>query len=1274
MADLYYYEEGYIDAKYHVYVADAEIALGPYIEDGYIDAGYYLDYSAIGTLTCDADVVTGVTVEASGTWTSAATLSAVIGRLQSAQADFTGAFSPTLTVDAFKNHTAIIESTTTFTVDAQANRSANVLLEHIANLNAQAAKTAVIDSTMATQATLSAQANHSVVSSATLTSTATFSCLAFNVQFGASTLNSTTSIFTSRYFGTGRPRTGTVDASAYYDATTKYEGTHSIARSSLGSIYTSDQYDQFRPKANQAFNFSTYVWVDEGPGPDNTSNAKILAGIGQLTNQNPNSRDATEDMWYVSMLARKLSVSWNIGGTWYTGSANSGNIDLNGTAGWVNINFYRSANDTVVYYSASGSPVVGGSATRSRSLAGQNGALTQPATASNRKLKLFGVDNSYFIGADPITRFDDLSYSVNDVNQIVLKFNNNSNDSLEVITHEGAAAFASTASLTAIGTNAKGAASAALTSTATLLANAGILQSAGAGLESTVTQNTDAVKTVQALADISSSASVSATAFRIKEFISNQNALFTPAISVQAQLAGVALLESSFAQSTSAVKTTDVTATITSTATVTAASTVTAGLAADLASTATVTVTGTRTQTFTADLASESTLACEFTAFNNVSAAFTSEVTITADVERYRSSSSTLSTAVTLSADVERFRLTSSTVNTTATVAATATRIQSADSALSSVVTQSTVAVKTPGIGVSITATVTITATPIYTAEAIATVGALFTPSMDADAQFAGVALLEATSSLAAVIGVIKQFSITGSALGLAVTSSEPYIGNLSGLPFFGLKVREPQFTASIWARRLSVTGTPQPLWSSYDATFGGDTAGALILNGNDVILRFNYDPDEPNAEWTDLAPTDSDWHHYLIRSTVNASFPVNNWQLWIDGVYQGVSSSYFAAGQIEFSNGGRALIGNGQIANLTPGYDITSRRLNGDVLQLWMGLTTDSQFNPGLFYDGGYQDLGSTGTLGGLLPTPKIYHRLESPFTGITQAQGSGSLALNYDTVVARATTLITANAVSLAIINPTVVTTLTAAITYQVSPTIAAASASTITCQITQFTGIIANVTSTATLSCDETKINGGNAALTVAADIQAVAGFFENFTSDLASTVTLECDFDNIPPTRGEAALTAQFTVTVDAQSFTDSITLMMSMGTITCDATLIPPIRAQADLVTTATLTATIGSIEQFAALVMSAGTMTITASKTTGIIQTVSAVSTLACEIKHYKGIILTVTAFNTQLTVGDVINIDPYLTLTIPAESRALRILPENREITIESETRVNII
>jgi hypothetical protein len=147
-----------------------------------------------------------------------------------------------------------------------------------------------------------------------------------------------------------------------------------------------------------------------------------------------------------------------------------------------------------------------------------------------------------------------------------------------------------------------------------------------------------------------------------------------------------------------------------------------------------------------------------------------------------------------------------------------------------------------------------------------------------------------------------------------------------------------------------------------------------------------------------------------------------------------------------------------------------------------------------------------------------------------------------------------------------------------------------------------------------------------------------------------------------------------MTADVSSFTDTVTLMAAFGELAADVTVIPPIRIEADLTVETTLTAIIGTIEQFAVLTASAGTMQINPVKTTGIIQDLPVMATVSSEPFKFTGIVANFAAINITVTVGDVINIDPYLTLTIRPESRGLRILQETRVIHIDSETRVNII
>lgn len=79
--DQYYYEEGYIDAKYYVYVAEAIVPVGPFIEEGYIDVNYFEDYSVQSSLSCIAQIVVGQEVIAQGSWSSPASLTIAVSKL-----------------------------------------------------------------------------------------------------------------------------------------------------------------------------------------------------------------------------------------------------------------------------------------------------------------------------------------------------------------------------------------------------------------------------------------------------------------------------------------------------------------------------------------------------------------------------------------------------------------------------------------------------------------------------------------------------------------------------------------------------------------------------------------------------------------------------------------------------------------------------------------------------------------------------------------------------------------------------------------------------------------------------------------------------------------------------------------------------------------------------------------------------------------------------------------------------------------------------------------
>jgi hypothetical protein len=541
---------------------------------------------------------------------------------------------------------------------------------------------------------------------------------------------------------------------------------------------------------------------------------------------------------------------------------------------------------------------------------------------------------------------------------------------------------------------------------------------------------------------------------------------------------------------------------------------------------------------------------------------------------------------------------------------------------------------------------------------------------------------------LSAVIGSIKQFTNIRE-LGLSIGNS-PFLA-LEDQPFFGIDARKNLWTLSIWVRRDTAPGTLQPIvWTE------GNSGAGFVFNGPHLQTRFNFDPDEPEAQWLNVVPADQEWHHYLIRTVSeigNGQGGSNrgigrHWLLWIDGVFQGQTrdNGYQAAGTMVWADSQTApytnalRLGNGSVRNLVGGYDIAGRSLTGALAQLWMGVVSDSEFQSTNFYDG-FVDFGTDGRASGRLPAPTIYNLLQQPY--LTTGQGVSAVvnttefsgtSLGYSG--SQALTALTAGATTsiFVVANITAVVSLVANAVVLRSAESSINSNFAITAQGLGIFGTTTAISSNASLTATAFRIKQFACTLSAQATITALVGATEQFNADLTSEFTLEIDVQVKPPIRTEAFLLSTATITIDAASFTDTTTLMASLGTLTADATLIPPIRIEADLVAQTALTAIIGSIEQFAVLTVSSGTMTIVAVKRTGAVGEFTAQSTVVCDATKFTGIILTLSAFNTQLTVGDVINLDPALTYVIPQETREYPILPENRLYEIESETRLLII
>jgi hypothetical protein len=220
----------------------------------------------------------------------------------------------------------------------------------------------------------------------------------------------------------------------------------------------------------------------------------------------------------------------------------------------------------------------------------------------------------------------------------------------------------------------------------------------------------------------------------------------------------------------------------------------------------------------------------------------------------------------------------------------------------------------------------------------------------------------------------------------------------------------------------------------------------------------------------------------------------------------------------------------------------------------------------------------------------------------------------------------------------------------------------------------GIVADLPTVATLTASISHTRSFVIAVNSEFNLTAGVGVIELGVIVLATASELTAEATVIDPTRAEADLSAVTTLTAVVQSFTDAIILTDSFGSLTCIADLIPPTRATADLEAVFTVTAVIGAQEQFAALVVSAGTVTADISVIRDYGIGLTATSSLTSESSKIVGVSAAFTAFNSVLTIGDVINLMPALTYQIPQETREYIIIPETREYAIDSETRELII
>ena len=1139
--------------------------------------------------------------------------------------------------------------------------------------------------------------NVSKVTSAIISSEFTQQFLGGLAISSSATLAVKSQLFASRYLGTGRPRSipggggqdGSLDyqfIDQYISTAVKKFGTASLGSGSLNSARnvspsTSSPKPQYIiPKANESWVFQEWLYRTGSVISD--TNLLIFGFPGNFIQLR-----YLQSTNLIRLFTNKTSS---------TQDDSSASL---GTNAWVHL--------AVVYVNGTISVYLDGARVITRSLSTSNnwtGYSQNRAPAITAPARMYVDDVSFNVGTDlgydptqtTITVPTTVTVNDFDTTRFLYHFDHVAGTSNAGLDDTSVAQSAS-ANLTAAATQSVAAnantkqVSAALTSTASVAALTTLIKSADCALTSTTTTVTDNTTLRLATSDLSSLADLQSIIGNIKQFVISAGSLFEPSVTAQAQLAGLALLESQILITADAVKSVDITADIHSESTISATGTVIAGLASNLTTDSQLTVTATRTQQSAVTLVSECTFSVIIVKIGNLVVDITSEFTQSVAADKLKNATATMSSLAEIAISAVKTTDTSSSLTSDTAQTTDSIRIRFADTAVASVAAVSTQAVKTTDVISAQSAITEITANAVKSVSVLAAVGALFSPAVDADITVRPLVFLETAATLSAIIGSVKQL-VPNDISGARSTNVYRPVIAIQNPQFQNFGPRTPGFCASIWMK-LDEIADNQCIWR--DSLQISNVGVALVIDRLDdfmgtshrIALRFAFDPDEPMPIWPG-APTDTDWHHYLLwapdyTATTGPAYAAGNWfRFWLDGQeLNPINNNHQAGSGRSFSNIVR--LGQAVVPNVDNPHFFTGYTTQGAYAQLWMGGLTSRQFNPLSFYDDGYVDLGSQGR-GTFteLTVPYVYNVMDQPFDANVSFIGTPSSSeqistepLIIDSAQARFHVSATANAVSLFVTQMPVISTMSVSIGYQIADAeITATATSGQTTAITQFTGIIATITAETTMTSAVSMIRDVDIDVTATGALSAVIGFTDTLSADLTATSELIASVDVKPPIRAEAALSVSATFTADVSSFTDTITIMAAFGELTADVTVIPPIRIEADLTVETTLTAIIGSIEQFAILTVSSGTMQINAVKTTGAVIAATSETTQSTETFKFTGIVANFAAINITVTVGEVINIDPYLQIKIPAETRGLRILEETRVIHIESETRVNII
>lgn len=1261
-----------------------------YIELDYFTPEEYYTYEAVA-----ASAVTSTT-----------SLSCNGGKLLITEAAVSANFTPTLIVEVTKNSFAILDTISTVSVIPSVNRSIDIALDTIGSLNAMNDRIVGISSALSSTASISTISGFSKSATSSLSTVSSLSADALNLQFAAASLSSTANFSIKTFVSGEKPWLfKTAIVTSISTAQKKFGAASARGTGSAGEIqyYASDDIN--------ADGFAIEFWIYP---------------TATLTSKNLFVYAAGSDV---------VSINTNASGDIRTTIRGIGTLTATGITlsnnSWQHIAVAVNTGTDKVAIWKDGTRVAYVDSNNSFSfLAGAKTGYIYTGDRYIDEVHVRSGSGTYLttIGRNPDSTtitVPSAEFAADESTMLLAHYNTNF-DSDSNLTKPGAAALTTSATLSAEAATLPTQGASSLTCSSSLALTITRLLSFNSNVTATATLTSTVERIQSAALTVDSNFALTSIVGNIKQFAIDCDALFTPSISAEAQLAGVALLESTASVSISAVKTVDALATLTSTASIESIATTTTGFASTLTTTATLNADNIRIRLIDSSLSSSLALSAAVDKIKLADSTVSSAFTQTVSVDKILSTSITTASAFTQTASVERLRSGVAAFSATATFSATVERIQSADSTLSSVATQTTVAVKTIEALSAISAATAINAVAVKTVDAQPQLESIATQLTAVVKNATGTITLESTASLTALTGVIKPFIGANSPLGIR-GFTENALDDGGYLKYTGATSGVANTAVFSWwmARPVGMIFDGQP---NRNNPLTPPLMNASTLRVEGGLLSFNsggggFSSDGGSVAWnigSEIQNTNV-YHHYLLVIDLTKSTNNEKYRLYLDDVFVGIHSVQFRSGAELFPASGPynlpLEVDTQYNLMMNTGFDGTTIRADefcdgfgnphSSLHQFYWdwGNTypiDDAEYRS-KFYQDGWRDLGLTGTATGLAQ-PKHYIRLNDYVdiadTGTEQTSGTWRELTFFEDVIDNSYDRWLGNTYIPSIednsdallgnnilgrfylsAEPQVALVFVANLSAQFAVNITAikqvAAAAAVSAEFTTsitinaFTGILADFSSQATLTAGVVRIHPGSAALACTAALTAITGYERQFASLEMSAATLTCEVTAILAVQFAAALTSTSALTTSITVLTGIGSTMETAVTLTADVTVKPPIRATADLTVISTLSAVIGSIEQFAVLQMSAAVISVTAIRVRTTAIAVNSSFSQNTNINKIVGFSINLSAFNTVLTLGDVINLDPYYQITVPQETRKEPVTAENRIYLIDAESRI---